>query len=73
MNFVIYFLLTCELSIWLGFFSYKDVTAGFGNFLVLQGYLMGYLMGNNIVYMWYGLHINVESLWCMETIILFLS
>jgi hypothetical protein len=69
MNFVIYFLLTCELSIWLGFFSYKDVTAGFGNFLVLQGYLMG----NNIVYMWYGLHINVESLWCMETIILFLS
>jgi hypothetical protein len=69
MNFVIYFLLTCELPIWLGFFSYKDVTAGFGNFLVLQGYLMG----NNIVYMWYGLHINVESLWCMETIILFLS
>jgi hypothetical protein len=34
MNFVIYFLLTCELPIWLGFFSYKDVAAGFGNFLV---------------------------------------
>jgi len=46
MNFVIYFLLTCEL-IWLGFFSYKDVAAGFGNFLVLQGYLIG----NNIVFM----------------------
>jgi hypothetical protein len=45
MNFVIYFLLTCELPIWLGFFYYKDVVAGFGNFLVLQGYLMG----NNIV------------------------
>jgi len=36
MNFVIYFLLTCELSIWLRFFSYKDVAAGFGNFLVPQ-------------------------------------
>jgi hypothetical protein len=46
-NFVIYFLLTYGLSIWLGFFSYKDVAAGFGNFLVLQGYLMG----NNIVSM----------------------
>jgi hypothetical protein len=45
MNFVIYFILTCGLPIWLRFFSYKDVTAGFGNFLVLQGYLMG----NNIV------------------------
>jgi len=40
MNFVIYFLLTCELPIWLGFFSYKDVAAGFGNFLVPQGSLM---------------------------------
>ena len=39
--------LTCELSIWLEFFSYKDVTAGFRNFLILQGYLMG----NNIVSM----------------------
>jgi hypothetical protein len=47
MNFVIYFLLTCELPIWLEFFSYKDVIAGFGNFLVLQGYLMR----NNIVFM----------------------
>jgi hypothetical protein len=40
MNFVIYFHLTCGLPIWLGFFSYKDVTAGFGNFLVPQGSLM---------------------------------
>jgi hypothetical protein len=40
MNFVIYFLLTCGLPIWLGFFSYKDVAAGFGNFLVPQGSLM---------------------------------
>jgi hypothetical protein len=40
-NFVIYFLWTCGLSIWLGFFSYKDVAAGFGNFIVLQEYLMG--------------------------------
>jgi hypothetical protein len=40
MNFVIYFLLTCGLSIWLGFFSYKDVAAGFENFLVPQGSLM---------------------------------
>jgi hypothetical protein len=47
MNFVVYFLLTCGLPIWLGIFSYKDVTTGFGNFLVLQGYLMG----NNIVSM----------------------
>jgi hypothetical protein len=47
MNFDIYFLLTCGLPIWLGFFSYKDVAAGFENFLVLQGYLMG----NNIVRM----------------------
>jgi hypothetical protein len=44
-NFVIYFLLTCGLHIWLEFFSYKDVAAGFENFLVLQGYLMD----NNIV------------------------
>jgi hypothetical protein len=28
----------CELSIWIRLFSYKDVTASFGNFLVLQGY-----------------------------------
>jgi len=47
MNFIICFLLTCELPIWLGFFSYKDVATGFGNFLVLQEYLMG----NNIVSM----------------------
>jgi hypothetical protein len=46
MNFVIYFL-TYGLPIWLGFFSYKDVATGFGNFLVLQEYLMG----NNIVSM----------------------
>jgi len=39
-NFVIYFLLTCGLPIWLGFFSYKDVAAGSGNFLVPQGSLM---------------------------------
>jgi hypothetical protein len=46
MNFVIYFL-TYGLPIWLGFFFYKDVATGFGNFLVLQEYLMG----NNIVSM----------------------
>ena len=46
-NSVIYFLLTCGLPICLGFFSYKDVVASFGNFLVLQVYLMG----NNIVFM----------------------
>jgi hypothetical protein len=39
-NFVIYFHLTCGLPIWLGFFSYKDVAAGYGNFLVPQGSLM---------------------------------
>jgi len=27
-------------SFWLGFFSYKDVAAGYGNFLVPQGSLM---------------------------------
>jgi hypothetical protein len=27
-NFIIYFLLTYELHIWLGFFSYKNVAAG---------------------------------------------
>ena len=54
MNFVIYFLLTCRLPIWLGFFSYKDVTAGFGNFLVLQGFLMG----------------NIVSLWGMDSILM---
>jgi hypothetical protein len=42
MNFVIYFLLTCGLSIWQGSFSYKDMTTCFGNLLVLQGSLMGY-------------------------------
>jgi len=47
MNFVIYFILTCGLPIWQRFFSYKDMTVGFGNFLVLQEYLMG----NNIVSM----------------------
>jgi len=36
------------LRICLEFFSYKDVVAGFGNFVVLQGYLMG----NNIVSMY---------------------
>jgi hypothetical protein len=36
MNFVIYFLLTCGLPIWRGLFSYKDVTACFGNLLALQ-------------------------------------
>jgi len=40
MNFVIYFHLTCGLPIWLGFFSYKDVAADFGNFLVPLGSLM---------------------------------
>jgi len=39
-NFVIYFHLTCGLPIWLGFFSYKYVAAGYGNFLVPQGSLM---------------------------------
>ena len=46
MNFVIYFHLTCGLPIWLGFFSYKDVAASFGNFLVPQGSLMSC----NIIY-----------------------
>ncbi|KAL3569554.1 hypothetical protein D5086_029444 [Populus alba] len=45
-DFVIYFHLTCGLPIWLGFFSYKDVAAGFGNFLVPQGSLMSC----NIIY-----------------------
>jgi hypothetical protein len=40
MNFVIYFHLTCGLPIWLGFFSYKDVAAGFGNFLSGKDSLM---------------------------------
>ena len=40
MNFVIYFYLTCGLPISLGFFSYKYVAAGFGNFLVPQGSLI---------------------------------
>jgi hypothetical protein len=40
MNFVIYFHLTCGLPIWVRFFSYKDVEAGYGNFLVPQGSLM---------------------------------
>jgi len=39
-NFVIYVLLNCGLPIWLRFFSYKDVAAGFVNFLVPQGSLM---------------------------------
>jgi hypothetical protein len=34
-NFVIYFLLTWRFSIWLGFFFYKDMAAGFENFMVL--------------------------------------
>jgi len=36
-EFYYYFLLTCELTIWQGFFFYKDMIVGFGNFLVLQG------------------------------------
>jgi hypothetical protein len=40
MNFVIYFHLTYELPIWLEFFSYRDVAAGYSNFLVQQGSLM---------------------------------
>ena len=39
-GFVIYFHLTCGLHIWLGFFSYKDMAASYGNFLVPQGSLM---------------------------------
>jgi hypothetical protein len=39
MNFVIYFLLTCGLSIWQGSFSFK--VACFGNIVVLQGFLIG--------------------------------
>ena len=39
-DFVIYFFFTCELPIWLGFFAYRDVAAGFGNFLVPQGSLI---------------------------------
>jgi len=46
MNFIIYFLLTCGLSILLWFFSYKDVVACFGNLLALLGSSMGY----NIVF-----------------------
>jgi hypothetical protein len=38
--------MTSGLPIWLGFFSYKDVTADFENFLEKR-----YLMGNNIVFM----------------------
>jgi hypothetical protein len=38
--------LTCGLPIWLGFFSYMDVAAGFGNFLIAQGSLMSC----NIIY-----------------------
>jgi hypothetical protein len=41
MNFVIYFHLTRELSIWQESFFYKDVAAYFGNLLVLQGFLIG--------------------------------
>jgi hypothetical protein len=40
-KFVIYFLLTCGLSIWLRFFFYKDMIACFRNLLVLKGSLMG--------------------------------
>jgi len=45
MNFVIYFLLTCGLPIWQGSFSYKDVTACFGNLLVLKRSLIIFLQG----------------------------
>jgi len=41
MNFVSYFLLTCGLPIWLGFFFYKNVAACFENLLILQIFLMG--------------------------------
>ena len=54
-NSVIYFLLTCRLPICLGFFSYKDVVASFGNFLVLQVYLMGnivFMCGMDSILMW---------------------
>jgi len=43
MNFVIYFLLTCELSIF-QLFSYKDMTTSFGSFLILHARLK---KGNN--------------------------
>jgi len=57
MNFVIYFLLTCGLPIWLGFFFKKDVAACFGNILILQGSLIGC----NIVFqVWQGF-INVSK------------
>jgi hypothetical protein len=56
MNFVIYFLLTCELSIWQGSFFYKDMIACFGNLQTLQGSLMGC----NIVSKWQGF-INVSE------------
>jgi hypothetical protein len=61
-NFVIYFILTYGLPIWLGFLQgCKDVATGFRIFLVLQGYLMD----NNIISL-----CDMESLWYMETIIL---
>jgi hypothetical protein len=41
MNFIIYFLLICGLFIWRESFSYKDMTACLGNFLILQESLMG--------------------------------
>jgi hypothetical protein len=49
MNFVIYFFLTCELPVWLGFFSYNDVAAGLVNFLVPQGSLMSCNIDANLV------------------------
>jgi hypothetical protein len=55
-NFVIYFLLTCGLPIWQGSFSYKDMTACFGNLLALQRSLMC----SNIVSKWQGF-INVSK------------
>jgi hypothetical protein len=66
MNFVIYFLLTYELPIWLGFFSYKDVTACFGNLLALQGSLMSC----NIVFKCGKGYINVRIIASMFIVLL---
>jgi hypothetical protein len=67
MNFIIYFLLTCGLPIWIGFFSYKDVVACFGNLLALQGSLMGC----NIVFKRQGL-INVSEFFSYKDSLLIL-
>jgi hypothetical protein len=57
MNFV-NFHLTCGLPIWLGFFSYKEVAAGFGNFLVP----LGSLMSCNRISKWQGFINVLESI-----------